>query len=146
MDTRFDYQVLLAEPIGQLLAEPIMQLLVLLFVLLLGVGVYRLSGLRRRRLRRRRASLRKQAARAETPRERRTLMLQWSELGGLDDYQRAARRDSAREDGRKARTAGQPLSANPFGHGLWGAGRQWKQGWRMVDQNIRWLESQRGPE
>jgi len=122
-----------------LLQEPLLWLA----LALLALGVWRLSGVRQRRLRRHRAQLRVRARRAATPRERRELMLQWSELGGLREHERATRKRSAREEGQKARVAERPLSANPYRHSLWGPGRLWKHGWQAVDRHIRWIEQHR---
>jgi len=121
------------------LREPVVWLL----FALVGLLMYRLSGVRKRRLRKHRAALRLRAARAATPRERRELMLQWNELGGLKEHARRQRRVSAREEGQKARAAGRSRSANPYGHSLWGEGRLWKQGWKSVDHNIRWIRKRR---
>lgn len=128
-----------------LLAEPIVWMIAAVLAAAVGAVAYRLSGVHGRRLRRRRAHLRKQAAQAESPRQRRELMLAWNELGGLKEHHRRARTDNAREQGRKARADGRPLSANPFSHALWGPGRQWKLGWRAVDRHIRWIETRREP-
>lgn len=122
-----------------LLKDPIF---ILAGVVLLLV-IYRFSSLHRARQRKRRASLRVRARHAENPRERRELMLQWNEMGGLRDHKRARQSRSAREQGQKARAAGRPLSANPYRHSLWGDGRLWKLGWRSVDRNIRWIERRR---
>ncbi|HEX9841854.1 MAG TPA: hypothetical protein VGC20_03850 [bacterium] len=124
----------------ELLSDPILWL----FLAVIALIVYRLSGARRRLLRRRRAALRVQASRADSLRERRELMLKWNELGGLRERERLARQRSAREQGQKARAAGRPLSANPYAHGLWGNGRLWKRGWKAVDRHIRWIERHRG--
>lgn len=107
------------------------------------LALWRFSGLRKRRLRKHRATLRARAGRAESLRERHALMQQWNELGGLRERERAGRQRSAREDGQKARAAGRPISANPYRHGLWGEGRQWKRGWRSVDRHIRWIHRHR---
>ncbi len=115
--------------------------LVALGVLLL--IAYRLSGLHRRRQRRQRARLRVEARHAENPRERRDLMLAWNELGGLRELRRGAEARSAREEGQKARAAGRPRTANPYGLGLWGKARRWRLGWKAVDRNIRWIHRHR---
>jgi hypothetical protein len=94
-------------------------------------------------MQRRRAALRVQARRAASPRQRHELMQQWQELGGRRDRERSHRLRAAREEGQKARAIGWPLSANPYGHGLWGPGRFWKRGWKSVDRQIRWIERHR---
>lgn len=127
-------------------ADPLFYLrdpIVLVAVVVVLVVVWQLSGLRTRRLRRKRADLRARAGRTDNPRERHALMLQWSELGGLREHERASRRRSAREAGQKARAAGRPLSANPYRHALWGPGRRWRRGWKSVDRNIRWIRRHR---
>lgn len=123
----------------QFLQDPIV---LLAGVLVAGVA-WRLSGARTRRLRRQRAALRVRARHAASPRERRELMLQWNELGGLRERERGQRHRAAREEGQKARAAGRPLRANPYLHAWWGPGRLWKRGWQSVERRIRWLESHR---
>ena len=105
--------------------------------------VYRFSGLRQRLLQRRARRILAQAARAESPRRRRELLLHLQETGAPPESRRAQVRRSAREEGRRARTAGRPRSANPYLISLWGKGREWKAGWRSVDRNVRWLHRQR---
>ena len=125
------------------LADPAVWLLLLALAATAGLLAYRLSGARARRLRQRRAALRRRAGRAASPRERRELMQQWHELGGLHEHRRGERLSAAMEQGRKARGEGRALSANPYGHGLWGTGRSWKRGWQSVDRHIRWIHRQR---
>jgi hypothetical protein len=128
-----------AEGYWLLLREPVLWLV----VATLGLLAWRWSGVRKRRLRQRRASLRLRARQAETPRERRELMLQWSELGGLREHARVQGQRNARAEGQRARATGRPLSANPYRHALWGPGRLWKRGWKSVDRQIRWIRKHR---
>jgi hypothetical protein len=122
-----------------LLGDPIFLLLGAVVLLL----AWRLSGVRSRRLRKRRAQLRRQAREEASPRRRHELMQHWNELGGLREIRRGEEKRQARDQGSRARAGGRPLSANPYGHGLWGKGRQWKLGWKSVDRNIRWIERHR---
>lgn len=110
-------------------------LLVLLF--------WRLSGFRTRRLRKKRARLRVAAKQAVSLKDRHRLMMEWKELGGLKEYRKGTTRRGVRAEGQKARVQGRPMSANPYGLGLLGQGRQWKRGWRSVDHHVRWIESHR---
>ena len=117
--------------------------LIILPAALVMLLVWQLSGMRKRRLRRKRAQLRLAAHQADTLQKRHQLMMEWKELGGLKEYRRGAQRRGVREEGQKARVQGRPLSANPYGTGWWGQGRQWKRGWQTVERHIRWIESHR---
>ncbi len=105
--------------------------------------IYRFSGIRTWRLRRQQAALHVQATRETNPSRRRELLQQWSELGGPQESKRTFDRRRVRDQGQKARVSGKPRSANPYPHSLWGRGRLWKLGWKAVDRNIKWIETQR---
>jgi len=128
-----------AEGFTVLLQDPIVWLL----GAVLALGLYRLSGARKRRLHRQRAALRQRARQAASPRERRLLMAQWRDLGGPQARVQGERLRDAREQGQRARAEGQPRSANPFRQSQWGQGRLWKEGWESVERRIRWIEERR---
>ena len=45
--------------------------------------------------------------------------------------------------GQDAHRRGKPVSANPYRNRIWGRGKLWKAGWRVVDLQVRWIEKQR---
>ena len=122
-----------------------------LFLLLLGVAVlllYRLISRPGRNRRQRLEQLRLQAAREPHPARRRELVMEWNEMGGYSQEKKTREEKAARILGQKARISGEPVSANPFGTmplgiALGGQGKQWRQGWKSVDRNIRWLARKR---
>lgn len=102
-----------------------------------------LSGIPRRRRRRERARLLARAQRESSPLRRRALLLQAHELGSPRSDARELERQAVRQQGQQARSAGLPLSTNPYGRGLWGKARTWKEGWLSVERQIRWIEKHR---
>ncbi len=125
------------------LLDPVVLIVAALAVLAL---VWRFSGFRNRKIGGELASLRARAMEETNPRKRQEILQRFHELGGVKETQRMQARQSAKDDGRKARMNGRSRFANPYnplGLGLWGRGRLWLQGWKSVEQNIRWIEKHR---
>jgi len=115
-----------------------------ILLLPLGAAVLLWWRWRTRRARRRRLLRLTHLLRHErNPQRRHALLVEWRALGGPRLARRHARTHGAREAGRRARAAGQPISANPHPFARWGAGRHWRAGWRAVERQVRWLERHR---
>ena len=87
--------------------------------------------------------LRAQAKEETNPRKRQKILQRFHELGGVKETQRIQAKQSAKDEGRKARMNGKSRFSNPHGLGLWGKGKLWAEGWKSVEQNIRWIEKHR---
>lgn len=117
--------------------------LALLVLALAGLG-WRFSGFRKRKVRRELARLSALAKQETNPRKRQEMLHRFQEIGGVGESKRIQATRSAVDEGAKARMNGRSRIANPYGLGLWGRARQWRKGWKSVDQNIRWIQSHRG--
>ena len=88
------------------------------------------------------AALERQLRRETDPRRRTELMSRWNDLGGYAESKRKFQTKLLRKAGQEAHMRGEPASANPYLFSVWGRGRQWKEGWKSVEQNVRWLRRQ----
>ena len=123
--------------------DPAVLIVLALVVLAL---VWRFSGYRNRKVGGELSRLRDRAKEETSPRKRQEILQRFHELGGVKETQRAQAKQSAKDEGRKARMDGRSRFSNPyhpFNLGLWGKGRLWRQGWKSVEQNIRWIEKHR---
>ncbi len=126
---------------AQLLLDPIV---LAVLGLALALAAWRLSGLRERRVRRELGRLSAQVRRETNPRRRQEMLQRFQELGGVRASRRVQSRNTTVDEGRKARMNGRSRISNPYGIGLLGRARLWRQGWQSVHRNIRWIERHRG--
>ncbi|MEE8434343.1 MAG: hypothetical protein V3S64_06095 [bacterium] len=125
---------------ARILFDPVVLIVLALVVLAL---VWRFSGYRNRKVGGELARLRVQAKEETNPRKRQEILQRFHELGGVKETQRIQAKQSAKDEGRKACMNGRSRFSNPYGLGFWGKGRLWRQGWKSVEQNIRWIEKHR---
>ena len=125
---------------ARILFDPVVLIVLALAVLAL---VWRFSGYRNRKVSGELARLKARAKMETNPRKRQEILQRFHELGGIKETQRIQVKFSAKDEGRKARTKGRNRFTNPYGFGLWGKSRLWRQGWHSVHQNIRWIEKHR---
>lgn len=123
-----------------LLFEPIV---LLVLGLVMGLLLWRFSGFRERRVRREMARLSIQVKSETNPRKRQEMLQRFQEIGGVKASRRVQSRNSAVDEGRKARMNGRLRISNPYGIGVLGRARMWRLGWQSVDKHIRWIERQR---
>lgn len=126
---------------ARILFDPVVLIVLALVVLAL---VWRFSGYRNRKVGGELAQLRDRAKEETNPRKRQEILQRFQELGGVKETQRTQAKQSAKDEGRKARMNGGSRFSNPYGFlGVSAKGRLWLQGWKSVEQNIRWIEKHR---
>lgn len=121
--------------------DPVVLIVLALVILAL---VWRFSGFRSRRVGGKLERLRDQAKEETNPRKRQEILERFKELGGVKETQRTQAKQSAKDEGRKARMKGSSRFSNPYGFlGFSAKSRLWLLGWKSVEQNIRWIEKHR---